>query len=570
MIPLHEFLDAAHGAADTPVCRDGLATIGARAFQARALGIAAQMRAHPGQRIALCSDDPYTFACALFGLLACGKEPVIPAHSTPGYLAGLAGAYDAVLTDTELGKLSERNALDVDAARPVSADTACSIDPDAPLTLYTSGSSGTPKPIRKTLGQFNAEVQTLEAQWGALVGNATVLASVPHHHIYGMLFRLFWPLASGRAMDRATCTDLNQLQARITRCGATVVVSTPAQLSRWPDLPGFAALEPRPRAFFSSGGPLALESAQRFAATLGSAPLEIFGSTETGGIAWRRQSESDAWQPLPGVEVRRAEDGALAVRSPHLGHDAWHRTDDEAAFDADGRFRLRGRLDRVVKLDGKRVSLAEIENHLLLHPFVAQAATARIDGASRERIGALVVLSGAGKEALRREGRVQLVKTLRRHLAVHCEAAALPRHWRFREALPFDARGKLQAAEVARAFDVREEGFEMLVEACDQNECFYDLRVPRTLVHFAGHFPGLPILPGVVQIDWAVRLASERVPAVRAPASIDQLRFMAPVPGGAVLRLVLTHDATRRRVQFVYRLGERDCASGFIVYREPA
>ncbi len=76
--------------------------------------------------------------------------------------------------------------------------TSASIDPHAPLTLYTSGSSGTPKPIRKTLAQFNAEVHTLETQWGALVGDATVLGSVPHHHIYGLLFRVFWPLAAGR------------------------------------------------------------------------------------------------------------------------------------------------------------------------------------------------------------------------------------------------------------------------------------------------------------------------------------------------------------------------------------
>ena len=75
----------------------------------------------------------------------------------------------------------------------------CSIDARAALTLYTSGSSGAPKPIRKTLAQFDAEVRTLEAQWGALVGDATMLGSVPHHHIYGLLFRLLWPLAAGRA-----------------------------------------------------------------------------------------------------------------------------------------------------------------------------------------------------------------------------------------------------------------------------------------------------------------------------------------------------------------------------------
>jgi acyl-coenzyme A synthetase/AMP-(fatty) acid ligase/3-hydroxymyristoyl/3-hydroxydecanoyl-(acyl carrier protein) dehydratase len=438
--------------------------------------------------------------------------------------------------------------------------------------MYTSGSSGTPKPIRKTLAQFNAEVHTLETQWGTLVGDATVLGSVPHHHIYGLLFRVFWPIATGRAFDRALSMDPQQLQARIAQCGPglSVVVSTPAQLSRWPELDGFTGLSPAPRVFFSSGGPLAADAASKYAAAFGAAPVEIYGSTETGGIAWRRQDQTDAWQALNGVEVQRGDDGALTLRSPHLGHDDWHHTDDTIEFDIDGRFRLQGRLDRVIKLDGKRVSLPELESRLGLHPYVAQAAVASLEGMSRERVGAVVALTEAGSEALLERGRVALAKILRRHLAAYFDIVVLPRFWRFRFALPFDARGKLPAAAVAAAFDARADGVEVLSEARSDTALHYELRVPPTLVHFAGHFPGLPILPGVVQIDWAMRLAAEQVPGVRMLASIEQLKFKAPVPPGALLDLTLTHDASRRRVQFAYRLGARDCTSGVIVYRGTA
>jgi acyl-coenzyme A synthetase/AMP-(fatty) acid ligase/3-hydroxymyristoyl/3-hydroxydecanoyl-(acyl carrier protein) dehydratase len=486
---------------------------------------------------------------------------VIPANATPGYLADLADAYDAVLTDADVRAHAEAR---------TGAATPLKIDPDAPLTLYTSGSSGTPKRIRKTLAQFNAEVHTLEREWGALVGDATMVASVPHHHIYGLLFRVLWPLAAGRAFDRAVCSGPQHVQSRIGQCGATVVVSSPAQLSRWPALPGFAALTPAPRAFFSSGGPLSAEAAAEYAAAFGSAPVEIYGSTETGGIAWRKQNETTAWRPMSGVGVQRGEDGALNVRSPHLGHDDWHRTDDAIAFDDDGRFRLQGRLDRVIKLDGKRVSLPEVEARLALHPYVAQAAVVPLAGASRERVGAVIALTDAGRDALSGEGRVALAKTLRRHLAAYFDVVVLPRHWRFRIALPFDARGKLAAAAVAAAFGAREEGFELLSEARGGDDLYYELRVPPTLVHFEGHFPGLPILPGVVQLDWAIRLAAEHVTGVRDIEAVERLKFTAPVMPGAVLHLKLSHEAGRRRVQFAYRLGERDCSSGVIVYRERA
>jgi 3-hydroxymyristoyl/3-hydroxydecanoyl-(acyl carrier protein) dehydratase len=77
----------------------------------------------------------------------------------------------------------------------------------------------------------------------------------------------------------------------------------------------------------------------------------------------------------------------------------------------------------------------------------------------------------------------------------------------------------------------------------------------------------LPILPGVIQIDWAIHLGAQHWPGVRAIASIDRLKFMAPVPPGALLRLALKHDPARRHVRFTYRLGERPCASGVLVYR---
>nr|WP_240324396.1 AMP-binding protein [Trinickia diaoshuihuensis] len=543
------------------MCLDDARTLDFGAFKRRMAAYVSWLELQAGQRIALCLDDPFEFACALFAALACGKEPIVPSTSTPAYLAMLGPCYDVLLTAAELPV--------VDAC--VEAQMyGRGIDPNAPLTLYTSGSSGAPKPVRKSLAQFDAEVRTLEMQWGAMLGQAPMLASVPHRHIYGLLFRVFWPLAAGRAFDRASCAEPLQLQARLERVGRAAVVSSPSHLDRWLALPGFDDLSPVPCVFFSSGGPLGEETANVYAARFGAAPVEIYGSTETGGIAWRRRDLSDAWQAVPRAELKSDADGALVVRSPHLGHDGWHRTDDAVSFDEDGRFRLKGRLDRVVKLDGKRVSLPEIEAHLARHPYVSQAASIVLPGVARERLGVLAALTPEGGAALLESGRVALAKALRAHLGEYVDAVVLPRRWRFCAALPFDARGKLPAAAVAAAFDARPQGMEVLAQYAHEGVLHYELRVPETLVHFAGHFPGLPILPGVVQIDWAVHLGAEHWPEVRSMRAVERLKFMAPVPPGAILHLTLAHDEARRKMRFAFRLGQRDSASGVIAYQGAA
>ncbi|MCO6705214.1 AMP-dependent synthetase, partial [Streptomyces sp. CHB9.2] len=68
--------------------------------------------------------------------------------------------------------------------------------------LSTSGSSGEPKLIAKQLFQLANEVAALECLWGASLGAATVLGSVSTQHIYGLLFRVLWPLCAGRPFAR--------------------------------------------------------------------------------------------------------------------------------------------------------------------------------------------------------------------------------------------------------------------------------------------------------------------------------------------------------------------------------
>ena len=382
----------------------------------------------------LACSRPFNFLAALLAVWQRGGEALIPASLQPDAIAA-AGSY--VLRDHDVS--GGNGNLELPPA------------PKCRLALYTSGSTGAPKRVEKTLAQLQREIQNLHALWGTTLARACVLSTVPHYHIYGLLFRVLWPLAAGRPADETTCADPLQLRALARKRGPYVLVSTPAHLARFPDLLPFAEWE-RPLLIFSSGGPLDAQSAARYREGLGAAPLEVFGSTETGGVAWRQRDGStmeDAWTPFPGIGIALGHDGALRLDSPYLA-ERDYRMDDAAELLPDGRFLLRGRLDRVVKVEGKRLSLPQLEQLLAKHEWVSVACAVPLP--SPQRVGVVVVPSAAGAAVLRGEGLRAVRDALRAHLALQLEPSVLPRSYRFVEALPFDERGKLSVAAVERLF----------------------------------------------------------------------------------------------------------------------
>ena len=445
--PLHTLVSSGRNA-EHPVCHDGVRFVHWHEFERRIQARACALMDRHESRWLITSNDPYEFSISLLGLLHAGKQVVIPPNSQPGTVSRMLSAFDATVdgpTWTESESPTAKLA-------PIDPHTAI-------VNIYTSGSTGEPKQIRKTLAQFETEVGVLESLWGHALGHATVVASAPHHHFYGLLFRLFWPLSAGRPFDSVSCVDPDTLAERLLLLSDTALVSSPALLSRLPELVALTSLQPAPRMIFSSGGPLPACAAAEFHRQLGWAPTEVFGSTETGGIAWRRQEGSDSWTTMPGIQINSAFDGALLLRSPYLLDASPWRMDDAVDLLPDGRFTLRGRLDRVVKIEEKRLSLPDMEARLCAHPWVAAAAAVALTE-GRQIIGAVVVLNAVGLQALANEDRRKVSLILRQHLADYFEPVVLPRRWRFPKQLPINERGKVTPALLTELFaNIKNEPF---------------------------------------------------------------------------------------------------------------
>lgn len=518
----------------------------------RALRLAGQWRAQRFRRIALHLEDAGDLAIALLAAWQAGASVLLPADALPQTRRRLAAQ-----ADLWLDALAE--AADAD---PLNA-AALDLD-QCRLSLCTSGSSGEAKLIDKSLRQLSNEVDALEALWGAALGDALIVGSVAAQHIYGLLFRVLWPLCAGRPFLRRAQPFPEDLQrASLAHAPGFAWVASPALLKRMGDNLDWPALR-AVRQVFSSGGALPAEAAQGLRERLGQWPTEIYGSSETGGIAWRQGGEP--WQPFAGVELGLNEDGALKLSSPYLPAGHVEQTADAVQLAADGRFILRGRLDRIVKLEEKRISLPMLEQALGTHEWVAEARLGVIQQ-GRAALGALLALSPAGVHALRNQGRRAVTETLRRHLAGHCEAIALPRRWRLLPQLPYSSQGKLaQAVVEALLAAPRPTGIEPLSAVEQDGEWHLELQVPLDLAHFSGHFPQTPVLPGVVQVDWAQQLARQLIAALPPRfAGMEVLKFQQLVRPGDRLQLSLRFDAARGKLYFAFRNGEAACSSGRIL-----
>ncbi len=413
------------------------------------------------QKIVLIATSLPTFAAALLAIWRAGHIVVLPPNTQPQTLLQLQPHCAAMISDDNTAlpaeltlpqwRLSPSTSVVVTNTPDVNVHNVC-------LELYTSGSSGEPKAVTRTVQQLEAEVDQLQQQFDASLSHTNVVATVPLQHIYGLIFRVLWPLCSQRRSDADSHVYPENLFARIQPCPARsiILVSSPAHLERLAAHYDVRSIAPQLSAVFSSGAPLSRASALQLHEQWQQAPIEVLGSTETGGVAWRQRTPDDtqdAWQSFASVTLQLDERGVLRVQSPAAMSPDWCVLGDKAELLAPNRFCLLGRADRIVKLEGKRVALNQMENCLLQMPGIACAAVCQLDG-ERTHLGVVVVLHGLLLDELARHGKRSLNEKIKQHLLNYFERVTLPRYFRYVDQLPIDERGKTTQAALQALFMV--------------------------------------------------------------------------------------------------------------------
>jgi hypothetical protein len=225
-------------------------------------------------------------------------------------------------------------------------------------------------------------------------------------------------------------------------------------------------------------------------------------------------------------------------------------TGDRAEADGSGGFRLRGRTDRTVKIAEKRLSLPDMESRLREHPAVAEAALVRVDGPGEPRVAAVVVPTAAGRALYASGGRRALGRELAEHLARDFDRVLLPRTWRVADALPRDAQGKTSVRALRALLGEAPRRPELLAAQHQPGRSVVEWRVPADLAQLEGHFPGQPLVAGVVQVHWVMGVLEERLGAAPNPESLEALKFHHVLGPGDHVRLSLEIEDGGARFRF--------------------
>ncbi|MGW0552952.1 acyl-CoA synthetase [Streptomyces sp. NPDC002926] len=378
----------------------------------------------------------------------------IVADSAPSLV--LAGPDDEL--PSALGGLERIDIAVAGIAGPLPAEP----DPQAPaLIVYTSGTTGPPKGAVLPRRAISATLDALEDAW-QWTADDVLVHGLPLFHVHGLILGILGPLRRGgevRHLGKFTAEGV----ARELADGGTMLFGVPTMYHRLAEV---LDTEPRlvkalagARLLVSGSAALPLHDHERIAAATGRRVIERYGMTETlMNTSVRADGEArpgTVGVPLRGVELRLVDEsdgiGEIQVRGPNLfteylnRPDAtqaafdgdWFRTGDMAGRDPDGYVRIVGRkATDLIKSGGYKIGAGEIENALLDHPGVREAAvTGEPDPDLGERIVAWVVPADPLAPPAPEE--------LSAHVAAQLAPHKRPRQVRFLDALPRNDMGKI-------------------------------------------------------------------------------------------------------------------------------
>lgn len=460
-----------------------------------------------GYCINLC-EDRLNFLLGFAAALMARSTSLLPQSRAPEVIHTLGGTYPGSVLLTDRSDQADSTLTGIDISEwPAGGETACV--PEIPFAheaalLFTSGSTGTPRPHVKTWLSLVHAAAAVQARL-PLVPGSTLLGAVPAQHMWGFEMTVMLPLQSGCAVAAGCPLLPAEIAAALESLPSPLwLVATPLHLracvtagERLPPVAGVLS------ATAALPAELALAVEQRYRAPL----FEIYGSTETGTLATRRPTQTAIFETLGEITLSNRS-GVTVAQGGHLMEPV--TLNDVLALHDETRFVFRGRTQDLVKIAGKRGSLAALNAELGRVPGVKDSAVwlREDDGRAEARLVAFAVAPGKNSH--------EILDHLRQRL----DPVFLPRPLILVDALPRNRAGKLSQESLRRLAAAHGHGGPRQ----DAGKAQWQ-EVPAAHPALPFHFPGEPLVPGVWLLALVENAARERFGARLSVCGVPDARF---------------------------------------------
>lgn len=529
------------------------------------------LKTYSTRKILIVTDDSFDFLATLFACWSLKCIPVIAPDKLPHTIKQLEDVVACIVSNSFSEYSGKLRLLwkDYEEQKPLKPFF---VDPNtSAFELFTSGTTGTRKSISKTFRQISNELNVLEKLWGKEVEGRISIGTVSHQHIYGLLFRLLWPLCRGTPFTPQASFYWEELISKVN-LSLCFIISSPTHLNHFSSFHDYLTNYNKDCTIvlFSSGGPLNHTVSIDILKSFGCTPIEVYGSTETGGIAYRRQtSENDqAWNVFPNV-LHRTVAGALQVQSPFLSsNNVWQDTGDLVTIMENGQFRLHGRLDRMIKIGEKKLSLDRLELVLQEHKYINKSAIVTFPQNGRLILGAIIEVNDDACEELHKNGKESLLGNIKLHLKNEFIQGSLPRKWRFLRKLPVDDQGKRNHFKLTEIFQPcpKTDRTPAIIETIPiTGGERYLMTVPIDYELCEGHFRNFKVVPGVCQLDWIEMLICKMSNKDLKINNIPKMKFHRFIQPGQSITLDITYNVNNNNWIFNIYNGTEKFTSGRIM-----
>ncbi len=511
----------------------------------------------PEGEIALFHSDAYVFLVWLLAAWQEGRKVLVPVDKNIALNPGFSNWL-------KIGEFDSPDMVDWSISSSPANKAFKEIDPSfAALSVFTSGSTGEPVRINKTIRQLENEVDALEFTFGGEIPKDVVFyRSVSHQHFFGMPFGLYWAVSRGSRLSRIAIKGGHEWNTSIPQ----VLITSPSFLKSIVETAGqHKNIGAGIQSIFSAGGVLEDSVFSKIIDITKSRVVNIYGSSETGHIAWKSSPEM-AWRLQVGVEFKVPVADVLEIKSKFCPNNDWFQTSDLACQSRDS-FEILGRADRIIKIEGTRVSSSHLMASIKESGLVDDCLISDLENGRRSQLGVVLKLNAAGLQLLETHGRLKLTNGLKESLRGKVNSIAIPRRWRFVDEFPKNSLGKVVKKDLDGLFLDGLKTPIVINRQVNGHSTELVLDMLKSLDCFNGHFDDFPVVPGVALIEWAISTAKGRLPKDCTFIGMSQVKFQKFIKPNQVIRLKLEINPESMNLKYQYQDAKTIYSSGILKFR---